>query len=347
MKKKVCLLFGGKSSENEISVLTAKSIINNIDKSKYDIFNVYIDKEGNWYNCEGVSESNEIINKNEISDINNYIKNVDVCFPLLHGKYGEDGTIQGLFEMFNKKYVGCGVLASSLCMDKAYLKNILDKASINQTKYVYIRENRDEFIYVDEELNEIYSELTNICKLIENKLKYPVFVKPSRSGSSIGINIANNIDELKNNIEIASSFDNRIIIEEGISGRELECAVLGNEELLASSIGEIIPDDKFYSYDDKYKNKEPKIVIPASIDESISKEIKRLAKKAYKAASCEGLSRVDFFLEDKTNKIYLNEINTLPGFTNISMYPKLFEYDGISYSNLIDRLIELAYEKRE
>ena len=223
-----------------------------------------------------------------------------------------------------------------------YTKLIFEKAHINQAKYIYIRKYNEKYIYIDEEFNERILELEDIAKITNDKLRFPVFVKPSNSGSSVGINKAHNIEELKNAIVGAGKYDNKILIEEGIVGKEVECAVLGNEDVISSCVGEIKSADEFYSYDAKYNNENSKTLIPAEISEENSKEIQKLAIKAFKAISGRGLSRVDFFIEDKTEKIYINEINTLPGFTSISMYPKLFEAVGISYEKLLDNLIELA-----
>jgi len=227
-------------------------------------------------------------------------------------------------------------------MDKVYTKLIFEKANINQAKYIYIRKYNEKYIYIDEEFNERNLELEDIAKITNDKLRFPVFVKPSNSGSSVGINKAHNIEELKNAIVEAGKYDNKILIEEGIVGKEVECAVLGNEDVISSCVGEIKSADEFYSYDAKYNNENSKTLIPAEISEENSNEIQKLAIKAFKAISGRGLSRVDFFIEDKTEKIYINEINTLPGFTSISMYPKLFEAVGISYEKLLDNLIELA-----
>ena len=270
---------------------------------------------------------------------------MDVIFPVLHGLYGEDGTIQGLFELLKIPYVGCGVLASSVGMDKVYTKIIFDKAEINQTKYVYIRKYDDKYIYVDDSFNEKIMELNEVSDLVTEKLNFPMFVKPSNSGSSVGISRASNLEELKNAIVEASKFDKKILIEQGIDGREVECAVLGNEDVASSCVGEIIAADEFYSYDAKYKNQESKTLIPAEISDDKSEEIRKLAIKAFKAIDGKGLSRVDFFIENGTGKVYINEINTLPGFTSISMYPKLFEQVGVEYSELLDRVIDLAFRR--
>ena len=267
-----------------------------------------------------------------------YFQDIDVIFPVLHGSGGEDGTIQGMFEILNIPYVGSKVLGSSICMDKAYTKIIFEKAKINQANYVYIRKNKEKYILVEEDFSEEELDLNEIINKIIKKLEFPMFIKPSNSGSSVGINKVNNIDELKNAIKYAELFDNKILIEEGIEGKEIECAILGNEEIEASILGEIIPAEEFYSYDAKYNNKESKTIIPANLDTDTSKEVRKIAKKAYKATDCRGFARVDFFV-DKNNKIYINEINTIPGFTEISMYPKLWEASG---TELLDKLINYA-----
>lgn len=343
-KIKLGVIFGGMSTENEVSCISGASVIKHLNKEKYNVFPIYIDKIGNWYKVklEDVEKSEELENKEHIENITEYLKQMDVIFPVLHGLYGEDGTIQGLFELLKIPYVGCGVLASSVGMDKVYTKLIFEKANINQAKYIYIRKYNEKYIYIDEEFNEKILELEDIAKITNDKLRFPVFVKPSNSGSSVGINKAHNIEELKNAIVEAGKYDNKILIEEGIVGKEVECAVLGNEDVISSCVGEIKSADEFYSYDAKYNNENSKTLIPADISEENSKEIQKLAIKAFKAISGRGLSRVDFFIEDKTEKIYINEINTLPGFTSISMYPKLFEAVGISYEKLLDNLIELA-----
>ena len=346
MKKKLGIIFGGMSTENEVSVQSAKSIMRELNKEKYEIFPIYISKEGIWYKYleteEIIEFGQEIKNKEKIENIIEELKKLDVIFPVLHGLYGEDGTIQGLFELLGIKYVGCKVLASSIGMDKAYTKIIFDRANINQAKYEYIKVDGDNYIYIDKEFNEEKLTMDSLIKRITTNLKFPLFVKPSNSGSSVGINKAENEDELKEYIKYAAKFDNKVLIEEGIIGKEVECAVLGNEDVISSNVGEIKAADEFYSFDAKYKNQESKTLIPADISEEISREIRKLAVKAFKAIDGKGLSRVDFFVEDKTNKIYINEINTLPGFTNISMYPKLFESIGIKYNELLDKLIELA-----
>ena len=327
---KVCVIYGGMSTEHEVSLQSSKNVIDNLDKDKYKIYPVFIDKSGVW-----------IHNDKKLKDIVEFLSKMDVVFPVLHGKYGEDGTIQGMLELLKIPYVGCNVLSSSLCMDKVYAKFMFEKANINQAKYIYIK---DENIYVNEELDETRLENDEIVKLVEEKLKFPVFVKPANSGSSVGVKKANNGPELIVAVQNASIYDRKVLIEEEIVGKEVECAVLGNNFPQASTVGEIIAADTFYTYDAKYNNKESKIKIPANIDEAKIDEIRKIAVKAFKALDCIGLARVDFFVQKDTDKVYLNEINTMPGFTEISMYPKLWEYSGLSYKELLNKLIECALD---
>ena len=350
-KEKIAVIFGGMSTEHDVSIVSGTSVLKNLNKEKYDIFPIYIDKNGNWFKytkhvnqIEVLKVGDKIGELNKIEKPMEYLKSMDVIFPVLHGLYGEDGTIQGMFELLNKKYVGCKPLASSICMDKVYAKVIFDKAKINQAKYIYIRKAGERYIYIDNEFNEKIHSLEEIAYIVGEKIGFPVFVKPSNSGSSVGINKSHNIEELKEHIKYASQFDNKILIEENICGREVECAVLGNEDVKASCVGEILPAEEFYTYDAKYKNAESRVVIPADLPEDISNKIRSTAIKAFKAVDGKGLSRVDFFVENDTNRIIINEINTLPGFTQISMYPKLWEEAGIKYSDLLDKLIKLAKE---
>ena len=341
--KKIGVVFGGMSTESKISYISGVSVIKNLNKEKYDIFPIFIDEDGKWFKINMPVEGQIKIDKKEqIENVFKYLKNMDVIFPVLHGLYGEDGTIQGLLELLKVPYVGCGVLASSVGMDKVYTKIIFDKAEINQTKYVYIRKYNDKYIYVDDKFNEKILDLKEIIDVIGTELKFPMFVKPSNSGSSVGISKVKSEKDLEDAILNASKFDKKILIEEGIDGREVECAVLGNENVISSCVGEIKPADEFYSYDAKYKSKESKTLIPAKISAEKSEEIRKLAVKAFKAIDGKGLSRIDFFIENESEKVYINELNTLPGFTNISMYPKLFEQVGINYSDLLDKLINLA-----
>lgn len=340
--KKIGVIFGGMSTENEVSIKSAKSVLKNLDKGLYEIYPIYIDKEGKWWKCSYNEKNGQIKNNEEIENVFKYLKEIDVAFPVLHGLYGEDGTIQGLLELLKIPYVGCHVLASSVGMDKAYTKIIFERAGLKQAKYKYIKTYKEKYIYINEDFEEEIMNIEEIARKIEKEIKFPMFIKPSNSGSSVGINKANNNEELKRYIKEASKFDEKILVEEGINGKEVECAVLGNKDVIASCIGEIKSADEFYSYDAKYNNQESKTNIPADISKEISDKIKKQAVKAFKAIDGRGLSRVDFFVEKDTNEIYINEINTLPGFTNISMYPKLFEKSGINYKELLNRLIELA-----
>ena len=326
--KKLGIIYGGVSTENEVSEMSAKSVIENLNKEKYEIHEIYISKYGKWYEVKGNK-------KEEIYNLIWYLKDLDVVFPVLHGLGGEDGTIQGMFEMLQIPYVGCGVLASSVGMDKVYTKIIFEKAEIPQTKYVYVKKENNTYKIVNENFDEEEFKIDKITK----KLKFPMFVKPSNSGSSVGVKKATNVEELKLAIENAGQFDKKILIEQAIEGKEVECAVLDGDEVIASTVGEIMSAEEFYSFDAKYNMPESKTVIPANIEKEQIEEIRKLAIKAFKAIDGKGLSRVDFFIEKGTNKIYINEINTMPGFTKISMYPKLFESVGIPYSELLDKLI--------
>ena len=332
---KLGVIYGGISTEKEVSEMSAKSVLENLNKEKYEIHEIFINQYGKWFEVKDNK-------KEEIYNLIWYLKELDVVFPVLHGKYGEDGTIQGMLEMLQVPYVGCGVLASSVGMDKVYTKAIFEKAGIPQTPYIYIKKQNDTYKII----NENFEEEELILKKITSKLKFPLFVKPSNSGSSVGVKKATNVDELKKAIENAGQYDNKILVEQGIDGKEVECAVLEENEIIASTVGEIMPAEEFYSFDAKYNIPESKTIIPANIEEKQIEEIRKLAIKAFKAIDGKGLSRVDFFVEKDTNKIYINEINTMPGFTKISMYPKLFENVGIQYSDLLDKLIENALKNR-
>ncbi len=332
-KINIGVIYGGISTEHEVSIKSGKSVINNLDKNKYNIFKIYIDKKGDFYDTD----------EGKIDNVFTYLKKIDVIFPVLHGLYGEDGTIQGLLEILGIPYVGCGVLSSSIGMDKIYSKIIFEKASLNVAEYIYLKKDKDKYIYVKDNFSEEEIDIDKINDLIIDTLSYPVFIKPSRSGSSIGINKANSKDELKKYIDYAFRFDNKVLIERYIKGRELECAILNGK---ASSIGEILPSEEFYSYNAKYIG-DSKTIIPDDIPKEIINKIKKSAIKAFNAIDGKGLSRVDFFLEESTNKIYINEINTMPGFTEISMYPKLFNDVGISYRQLLDMLINDAIDNKQ
>ncbi len=346
---KVAIIFGGMSTEHDISIISGTSILKNIDKEKYEIFPIYINKSGKWFkykedikNIKVYQIGEQLKKLEQIDNVMEYLSKMDCIFPVLHGLYGEDGTIQGMFEILKIPYVGCKVLSSSISMDKAYTKIIFDRAKLKQARYIYIKKVENDFIYIDNCFNEIKIKIENLVNIITQKIKFPLFIKPSNSGSSIGVNKANTIDELIKAINYASKFDNKILVEEGIIGRELECAVIGNENLETSCVGEVLSAEEFYSFDSKYKNIKSMTDIPANINKEAEDKIRNMAKKAFKAVDGKGLARVDFFIENKTSDIYINEINTMPGFTNISMYPKLFEFGGVKYGNLLDKLIELS-----
>ena len=353
-KLNVALIFGGKSGEHEVSLASSASIYTHIDKNKYNVFTIGITKDGRWMYYEGNEENIKngewvnLANKNvEINLVpvgnkevgivfeDGRVEKIDVLFPILHGPYGEDGTIQGLFEISQIPYVGCGVLASSVGMDKLICKKVFSQIGLPQVDYTYT--NKWSFKKnTEEELNSI-----------EEKLNYPIFVKPANLGSSVGISKANNRQELLSGIDEALKFDSRIVLEQGINAREIEVAVLGNDEVEASIAGEIKPGKDFYDYEDKYINGASTYDIPANINDKDMEDIRRMAIEAFKGIDGKGLSRVDFFIDKNSGEIFINEINTLPGFTNISMYPKMWEATGLEYSGLIDSLIELALDAKK
>lgn len=341
MKKiNVMVIFGGKSGEHEVSLMSATSILKVMKKEKYNIIPVGITKEGIWKKYDGPIEKIATgewealaLEEAVISLTKDNSHKIDVVFPVLHGPYGEDGTIQGLLEMMNIPYVGAGVLASAAAMDKVITKKIVASEAMPQANYVFI---------VKEDYRK---EASAYIQEIEKKLGYPVFVKPANLGSSVGISKAKDRRQLLDAIEEALKHDRRILVEEFINGREIECSVLGNHEAIASIPGEILPADEFYSYKDKYFDGKSRFEIPANLPQQVIDEVRNLALKVYRLLDCSGLSRVDFFVDKETNAIYFNEINTMPGFTKISMYPKMWEITGIKYEDLVDRLIQLAIEK--
>ena len=346
MKQKLMVICGGQSSEHIISRMSCTSVMNNLNKNNYDVTLVGIDKDGTWYqldqNQEDLAKDSWLNHSEVITEIFTSLKKQDVVLPVLHGAYGEDGTIQGLLELAGVPYAGCRVLGSSVSMDKIYTKKILQTAGIPQVKSLYVKKRYDgQLVVVDDEFNE----LTDIEKAVEDKLGFPCFIKASRSGSSVGCYRCNTKAELMDKLNDASVYDRHIVVEECIDCIELECAVLGNDDVIVSRVGQIMPHGEFYTFESKYEDEESKTCIPARVDQSIQDQIRELAVKVFKAVDGHGLSRVDFFLDKRTNKVYLNEINTMPGFTKISMYPQLMEDFGISYSELIDRLIQLAFDK--
>lgn len=347
-KLKVGVIFGGMSTEHDVSIVSGTSVAKKLNKDKYEVYPIYIENNGEWYKCTDISKKygvgDKIENIEKIDNVIEYLRKMDVLFPVLHGLYGEDGSIQGLFELLKIPYVGCKVLGSSIAMDKVYAKIIFDKANIKQAKYEYVRKDKDKYIYIDKEFNEKRCTLEEVCKIIDENLTYPMFIKPSNSGSSVGINKSNNIKELQEHIEYASKYDKKILVEENLKGKEIECSVLGNEDVKASCLGEIAPAESFYTFDAKYKNSASKLTIPAEINSKLADKVRNEAIKAFKAIDGKGFARVDFFVNEETEGIYINEINTLPGFTEISMYPKLWEQSGLEYSNVLDELIKLALE---
>lgn len=348
-KLSLAVIFGGMSTEHDVSVVSGASILNNLDKEKYDIFPIYIDQDGNWHkyvgditNLSKLHVGDKISNIDKIDNPIDYLRKCDVAFPVLHGLYGEDGTIQGLLELLKIKYVGCKVLASSLAMDKAYAKIIFEKAGLKQAKYVYIyKADNEKYEFIEDNFDIKFMDMDSLTEKVIEKLSLPVFVKPSNSGSSVGIKKATTKEELKEAIIYAGKYDDKIVIEEQIVGHEVECAVLGNRDFVASGVGEIKSAESYYTFDAKYNNSESRTVIPAEIPEEVAEKIRKQAVKAFKAIDGKGLARVDFFVGNN-EEIYINEINTMPGFTQISMYPKLFEAAGISYKELLNKLIELA-----
>jgi D-alanine-D-alanine ligase len=353
-KIRVGVIFGGRSAEHQVSLVSAASVINALDKKKYDVIPIGITLEGKWISLpEAVAllksgkglnaqstcillpdpQHHGLVNLNRQRSTNN-IQQLDVIFPVLHGSFGEDGTVQGLFELSGIPYVGAGVLGSSVGMDKVLTKQLCERTGIPVAPYVAF-------------LATEYSKQKNkIIASIEKKLKYPLFVKPANSGSSVGISKAYNRKELIKAIELALKYDRKILVEMSIeNAHELEVSVLGNDSPIASVPGEIISSNEFYDYDAKYIDGKSSAVIPAKLPKAVVKEIQQYAVCVFSAIECSGMGRVDFLVTKKSNKVYFNEINTIPGFTSISMYPKLWEASGISYSHLLDRLIELAIER--
>src|ERR1700689_2721812 len=311
MKTNVAVIYGGRTGEHEISHRSAKSIIEALDTEKYKVLHYVISKEGKWSPRPIVPEPGGNAG-------------IDVVFPVLHGTFGEDGTVQGLLELADLPYVGAGVLASSISMDKEMMKRVAKERGLPVVEY-----------------RVVSGSSGAAC----GELGFPVFVKPANLGSSVGISKARNCEELKAALELARAYDRKVIVERGIVGREFECAVLGNENPIAAAPCEILPSREFYDYDDKYLLDQAQTVIPANLSPQQTAELQRLAVECYRAVECEGMARVDFLLESATGKLYINEINTIPGFTSISMYPKMWEYSGLAMPELIDRLIQLALER--
>lgn len=349
MKKQIAVIFGGQSSEHEVSCVSVVNVLEGLDREKYDIHRIGITKEGHWLyvdDTEQISDGswrqgnvtavispdrrNQGILKLTAEGVE--ILPIDAVIPVLHGKYGEDGAIQGLFELAGIPYVGSGVLSSAVSMDKISTKIFVDRVGVRQAAYV-----------VDTERDT--GKMEHTMDEAEKKLGYPVFVKPSNAGSSQGVSKAHNREELRAAIVLAKQHDHRVLIEETIVGREIECAVLGSGQAETSPLGEILAAAEFYDYEAKYDNPESKTVIDPDLPKEVKEAVRQNAAAIFRAVSGFGLARVDFFVENETNEVVFNEINTLPGFTDISMYPMLWESAGLKKGALLDRLIELAYER--
>lgn len=352
-KIKVAVLFGGQSSEHEVSRVSAQTIIENLNPEKYEISAIGITKQGKWVPYKGAyqdigsgrweeaSQNNQtpwivkgFNSAGTLTTILNELagfQKTDVIFPVLHGINGEDGTIQGLLEMAEIPYVGCNVLSSAISMDKAVSKVLFEHAGITQGKYLVVKRP------------EISDKFHEIEGRVQEELGYPCFVKPANAGSSVGVSKVKEPASLRQALMMAAQYDRKILIEQFIDGREVECAVLGYDSPIASTVGEIIPCNEFYDYRAKYIDGDSEIIIPATLKTDIIEQIRQYSVTAFRALDCSGLARVDFFVENLTNRVYINEINTMPGFTSISMYPKLWEASGVPFRELLDRLIELAF----
>lgn len=351
-KKTVAIIFGGQSTEHEVSRNSAAMVISNIDEEKYFLIPIGITKQGQWLIYNGPVEhiqtgewekygtpaiiSPDATQKCILKIVGGKIKEipVDVVFPVLHGAWGEDGTIQGLFEMAQIPYVGGGVLTSSVSMDKVFTKMIAEHAGIKQAKYLWFYKKQ-------------LQSCQTVMEKIEKELGYPCFIKPANAGSSVGISKAHNPQELEQALFHAAKFDNKIIAEEFVDAREVECAVLGSDNPMASCVGEILSSGEFYDYDAKYNSPESKTVVPVDMPQEITDKIKQVALQIYQAVEGTGLARVDFFVKKGTNEVIFNELNTMPGFTTISMYPMLWEEEGKTKTMLIDELITLALTKQQ
>jgi D-alanine-D-alanine ligase len=339
-KTKIALLFGGRSAEHEVSQISASAIYRNIDKRKYAVTSIYINKKGEWKKVASPLLSPEKLEKGpsfsflpwEAAAFSRNLR-ADLYFPVLHGPYGEDGSIQGLLEMADVPYVGAGVLASAVGMDKAVMKALFVMKNLPVVK---------SRVFLD---SEYQRSKKAVLALIKKEFRLPMFVKPANLGSSVGISKVKSHAETERALGKAFRYDRKVLVEQGIIGREVECSVLGNEEPRASLPGEVIPHREFYDYRDKYLEGKTKFRLPAELPSKKIKEIQRLAVQAYQAVDCSGMARMDFFLEAKSGKIFVNEINTIPGFTEISMYPKLWGVSGISFPRLVEELIRLGFER--
>jgi D-alanine-D-alanine ligase len=355
-KLKIAVLFGGRSGEHEVSLDSARSVLGVLDPRKYDVIQVGITHEGTWLTGPNAllalqnGQMGELLPCTILPDPSlpglygfhstggaqtfEKLADLDVVFPVLHGTYGEDGTLQGLLEMADLAYVGAGVTGSSVGMDKAVFKEVLRAIGIPTVESILVLRS------------EIEKDIEAVIRQAEIVAAYPLFIKPVNLGSSVGITKCNRRADLGEALQEAAAYDRRVLIERGVDAREIEVSVLGNDDPQSSMPGEILPSREFYSYESKYLDGTSGLLIPAPLPSETAEEIRRFAVRAYKAIDCAGMARVDFFLENKTGAIYLNELNTIPGFTSISMYPKLWEASGLPYATLIDRLIELALERQ-
>jgi len=343
-KLHVAVLFGGRSGEHDVSLMSARSVLSVLDPAKYEVTQIGITREGKWLTGEdviGKFESGKLqglehfILSPDPSDVTHRASGFDVFFPVLHGTFGEDGTLQGLFELANVAYVGAGVVGSSVGMDKGVFRDVMSARDIPVVDTLLVLRA------------EIESDMTAVIEKTEKIGEYPLFTKPANLGSSVGVTKCSNRSDLQEGLMEAASFDRRILIQKGVrDAREIEVSVLGNDDPVASVCGEVLPSREFYSYESKYIDGTSGLVIPAPLPDEISECIREYAVRAYKAIDCAGMARVDFFVDRDTNRIYLNELNSIPGFTKISMYPKLWEASGLPYPKLVDRLIELAMERK-
>jgi D-alanine-D-alanine ligase len=344
-KLHVAVIFGGRSGEHDVSLMSARSVLSVLDPAKYEVTQIGITQAGIWLTGEDVIGKFEngkmdglehfVLSPDPSDATRNSEYAIDVYFPVLHGTFGEDGTIQGLFELADVAYVGAGVVGSSVGMDKGIFKDVMVANNIPVVDMLVVLRA------------EIEKNMAAVVANAERMSKYPLFTKPANLGSSVGVTKCNNRSDLQEGLMEAASFDRRILIQKGISNaREIEVSVLGNDNPIASVPGEVMPSREFYSYESKYIDGTSGYEIPAKLPHETTEMIREYAVRAYKAIDCAGMARVDFFVEKDTNKVYLNELNSIPGFTKISMYPKLWEASGLPYNKLVDRLIELAMERK-
>ncbi len=340
-KLRVAVIFGGRSGEHDVSLMSARSVLSVLDPAKYEVTQIGITREGAWLTGEDVIGSFENGKLDGLEhfvlspDPSDSMHDVDVFFPVLHGTFGEDGTIQGLFEMADAAYVGAGVVGSAVGMDKGVFKEVMRANNIPVVESVIAMRG------------DIEKNMQTVIEKAEKVGAYPLFTKPANLGSSVGVTKCHNRSDLQEGLMEAAQFDRRVLIERGVTdAREIEVSVLGNEEPVASVCGEVLPSREFYSYESKYIDGTSGLEIPAKLPKDVTEQIREYAVRAYQLIDCAGMARVDFFVEKDTNKIYLNELNTIPGFTKISMYPKLWEASGLPYAKLVDRLIELAMQRK-